>query len=77
MQTVSERNAVRAFLSFNGSLQAAIVGVVESERVEAFFDAPGDSRKAVDLRRSPTTGLGDRADRGGFSSNCSNAGQGT
>ena len=52
-----EPYAVQASVSADGSPQAAIVGVVVSERFEVFFDTLGDARKAINLRRNPATAL--------------------
>ncbi|MCA9729729.1 MAG: pyridoxamine 5'-phosphate oxidase family protein [Candidatus Eisenbacteria bacterium] len=45
--------AVQASNGLEGSPQAAVVGVVVSDRFEVFFDTVGSSRKAQNLRRRP------------------------
>jgi general stress protein 26 len=49
--------AVQASVSMTGEPQAAIVGVVVSERFEVFFDTLADSRKTLNLRRNPAAAL--------------------
>ena len=49
-----ERYAVQASVSPAGHPQAAIVGVVVSDRFEVFFDTLDTSRKAANLRRNPS-----------------------
>ncbi len=48
-----ERYAVQASVSALGSPQAAIVGIVVSDRFELFFDTLSTSRKAINLRQNP------------------------
>jgi general stress protein 26 len=45
--------AVQASVSPSGAPQAAIVGIVVSDRFEIFFDTIESSRKATNLRREP------------------------
>jgi uncharacterized protein YhbP (UPF0306 family) len=52
-----ERYAVEASVAADGAPQAAIVGVVVSERFEVFFDTLTDSRKTINLRRNPRAAL--------------------
>jgi len=47
-----ELYAVQASVGEGGAPQAAIVGVVVSEKLEVFFDTLGSSRKANNLRKS-------------------------
>jgi general stress protein 26 len=49
--------AVEASVSASGSPQAALVGVVVSDRLEIFFDTLATSRKAENLRRDPRIAL--------------------
>jgi hypothetical protein len=49
-----ERYAVQASVSPTGHPQAAIVGIVVSDRFEVFFDTLDTSRKAANLRRNPS-----------------------
>src|SRR6478672_7003058 len=49
-----EPYAVQASVSRIGMLQAAIVGIVVSGRLELFFDTLATSRKAINLRRNPS-----------------------
>lgn len=49
----SQPYAVQASLSEAGGPQAAVVGIVVSDRFEIFFDTLETSRKAVNLRRDP------------------------
>ncbi len=48
-----ERYAVQASVSALGSPQAAIVGIVVSDKFELFFDTLSTSRKAINLRQNP------------------------
>ena len=48
-----EMYAVQASVSVAGAAQAALVGVVVSERFEVFFDTLNTSRKAANLRNNP------------------------
>ena len=48
-----EPYAVQASVSALGAPQAAIVGIVVSDRFEVFFDTLLSSRKAINLRHSP------------------------
>jgi general stress protein 26 len=43
--------AVEASVSPTGDPQAAVIGIVVSDRLELFFDTLGSSRKAKNLRR--------------------------
>jgi pyridoxine/pyridoxamine 5'-phosphate oxidase len=52
-----EPYAVQASIAADGRPQAALVGVVVSERFEVFFDTLGSSRKAGNLRQRPHTAL--------------------
>lgn len=52
-----ELYAVQASVSANGAPQAALVGVVVSDRFEVFFDTLATSRKAANLRRCPAVAL--------------------
>jgi hypothetical protein len=52
-----ERYAVQASVTANGTPQAAIIGVVVTDRFEVFFDTLNDSRQAVNLRHNPTSAL--------------------
>ena len=45
--------AVQASVAASGPPQAAVVGIVVTDDFEIFFDTLDDSRKAVNLRRSP------------------------
>lgn len=47
-----ERYAVEASAAASGQPQAAIVGIVVSERFEIFFDTLDSSRKAANLRQN-------------------------
>jgi PPOX class probable F420-dependent enzyme len=49
----SQRLAVVATTSPEGTPQAAVVGVAVTPALELVFDTLGDSRKAVNLRRDP------------------------
>jgi len=46
-------HAVEASVSAAGGPQAAVVGIVVSDRFELFFDTVADTRKAQNLRRVP------------------------
>jgi pyridoxine/pyridoxamine 5'-phosphate oxidase len=48
-----EPYAVQASVTAHGAPQAAIVGVVVTDRFEVFFDTLADSRKVVTLRHNP------------------------
>ncbi len=48
-----ERLAVEASVSAAGSPQAAVVGIVVSDRLEVFFDTLASTRKMANLRREP------------------------
>ena len=48
-----ELYAVQASVSASRTPQAAIVGVIESDRFEVFFDTLGTSRKEDNLRHNP------------------------
>lgn len=52
-----ELYAVQASVSALGAPQAAIVGIVVSERFEVFFDTLASSRKALNLRCNPAAAL--------------------
>ena len=52
-----ERYAVQASVSVRGAPQAAIVGIVVSDRFEVFFDTLTSSRKAVNLRHNSAAAL--------------------
>jgi predicted enzyme related to lactoylglutathione lyase len=52
-----ELYAVQATVSANGAPQAALVGIVVSDRFEIFFDTLGTSRKAANLRSGSTAAL--------------------
>jgi general stress protein 26 len=52
-----ERYAIQASVSADGAPQAAIVGIVVSERFEIFFDTLDDSRKTINLRNNPMAAL--------------------
>jgi general stress protein 26 len=52
-----EAYAVQASVSASGAPQAALVGVVVTDRFEVFFDTLGISRKAANLRRDPAVAL--------------------
>jgi hypothetical protein len=52
-----ERYAVQASAPASGVPQAAIVGVVVTDRLEVFFDTLAGSRKAVNLRYNPAAAL--------------------
>jgi len=45
--------AVQASVAASGTPQAAVVGIVVTDDFEIFFDTMDDSRKALNLRRSP------------------------
>ena len=49
--------AVQASVSASSTPQAAIVGVIVSDRFEVFFDTLGTSRKADNLRHNPAVAL--------------------
>lgn len=51
------RWAVQASVAADGGPQAAVVGVVVSDRFEVFFDTLGDSRKAQNFRRDRRAAL--------------------
>jgi len=48
-----ERYAAQASVSAAGAPQAAIVGIVVSDRFEVFFDTLASTRKAANLRANP------------------------
>src|SRR4051812_15542771 len=52
-----EPYAVQASATATGVPQAAIVGVVVTDRFEVFFDTLAGSRKAVNLRYNPAAAL--------------------
>jgi pyridoxine/pyridoxamine 5'-phosphate oxidase len=52
-----ELYAVQASVSVRGAPQAAIVGIVVSDRFEVFFDTLTSSRKAVNLRHNSAAAL--------------------
>lgn len=52
-----ELYAVQASVDDRGGPQAAIVGVVVTERFEVFFDTLGSSRKARNLRQRPQAAM--------------------
>lgn len=52
-----EPYAVQASTSASGAPQAALVGIVVTERFEVFFDTLGSSRKIANLRRDPFAAL--------------------
>ena len=52
-----EPYAVQASVTANGVPQAAIIGVVVTDRFEVFFDTLAGSRKAVNLRHNPAAAL--------------------
>lgn len=52
-----ELYAVQASVTADGTPQAALVGVVVTDRFEVFFDTLEHSRKAVNLRRNPAAAL--------------------
>ena len=52
-----EAYAVQASVSASGAPQAALVGVVVTDRFEVFFDTLCTSRKAANLRRHPAVAL--------------------
>jgi hypothetical protein len=52
-----EPYAVQASVTAHGTPQAALIGIVVTDRFEVFFDALADSRKAVNLRRNPAVAL--------------------
>jgi hypothetical protein len=52
-----ELYGVEASVSDRGAPQAAIVGVVVSDRLEVFFDTLDSSRKTSNLRRHPVAAL--------------------
>ena len=49
--------AVEASVTAAGAPQAAVVGVVVTDRFEVFFDTDGTSRKVSNLRRNPRIAL--------------------
>jgi hypothetical protein len=51
----AHHHAVEASVSAAGGPQAAVVGIVVTDRFELFFDTLGDTRKAQNLRRRPST----------------------
>jgi len=51
----AHHHAVEASVSAAGGPQAAVVGIVVTDRFELFFDTLGDTRKAQNLRRRPAT----------------------
>jgi hypothetical protein len=52
-----EPYAVEASVTAHGRPQAALVGIVVTDRFEVFFDTLADSRKAVNLRGNPAVAL--------------------
>jgi pyridoxine/pyridoxamine 5'-phosphate oxidase len=52
-----ELYAVQASVSALGAPQAAIVGVVVSDKFEVFFDTLASSRKTINLRRNSAAAL--------------------
>ena len=52
-----ELYAVQASVSASSTPQAAIVGVIVSDRFEVFFDTLGTSRKPDNLRHNPAVAL--------------------
>jgi len=48
---------VQASVSASGKPQAAVIGVVVSDRFEVFFDTLESTRKAANLRRNPAVAL--------------------
>jgi len=52
-----ERYAVQASVTAHGAPQAAIIGVVVTDRFEVFFDTLAGSRKAVNLRHNSGAAL--------------------
>lgn len=52
-----ERYAVQASVSIGGAAQAALVGVVVSDRFEVFFDTLASSRKTANLRHNRAAAL--------------------
>ena len=52
-----EPYAVQASVSVAGAPQAALVGVIVTDRFEIFFDTLGTSRKAANLRHDPAVAL--------------------
>ena len=52
-----EAYAVQASVSVGGAPQAALVGVVVTDRFEVFFDTLSTSRKAANLRHDPAVAL--------------------
>lgn len=52
-----ERYAVQASVTAQGTPQAALVGVIVTERFEVFFDTLAGSRKAVNLRHNSAAAL--------------------
>jgi uncharacterized protein YhbP (UPF0306 family) len=49
----AQHHAVEASISTAGGPQAAVVGIVVTDRFELFFDTLGDTRKAQNLRHRP------------------------
>jgi pyridoxine/pyridoxamine 5'-phosphate oxidase len=52
-----ERYAVQASVSPTGRPQAAVVGIVVSDRFEVFFDTLMTTRKAENLRHNPAVAM--------------------
>ena len=52
-----EPYAVQASATASGVPQAALVGVVVTDRLQVFFDTLAGSRKAVNLRNNPAAAL--------------------
>lgn len=52
-----EPYAIQASVAHDHTPQAAIVGVIVTDRFEIFFDTLADSRKCVNLRRHPVVAL--------------------
>jgi pyridoxine/pyridoxamine 5'-phosphate oxidase len=52
-----EPYAVQASVATHGVPQAAVVGIVVTDRFEVFFDTLANARKAVNLRHNPAAAL--------------------
>ena len=52
-----EKYAVEASVAGSGGAQAAVVGIVVTDRFEIFFDTLSTSRKAANLRDNPAIAL--------------------
>jgi len=48
----AHRYAVQASVSSRGTPQAAVVGIIVTDRFEIFFDTLAETRKAQNLRRN-------------------------